>query len=505
MSSARPRAAGPAMGRMMQRAAIWTGLNSFVLRLAQFVVGIVVARLVAPEQFGVFAVALVVHAIVSNVSDLGVSAAVVRAEGDLGRVAPTIMSIGIGSAAVLTTMMYLTAGPLALSLGAADAASAIRILSFTILLGGLTAVPYGLLVRTFRQDKRFVADLANFVVSTATVVVLASRGWGADGLAWSKLAGQALSCVLLIVMITPRFRPGWRRGEARAVLRFCLPLAGASVVAFALTNVDSIVVGRMLGPLALGFYALAFNVAGWPVSVFGMMVNEVALPAFAHARTDRDRLPERLAAVLAVAAAVALPISVGCLALADSLVATVYGSAWTAAGPVLGVLGVLGSVRIMMVVLTIFLTAVGASRAVLAIQLTWILALLPALVLGVRAGGIVGAGLVQPVVALGVVGPLALALVRRHGGGRLGGLARACLRPALGAALVAVALVVVRLETVPGWRQLAIGIVVALIVYAASTGRWLLRHLRAVRRQWDEVDEAGPVDGAVGLPAPAVA
>lgn len=57
---------GPSMGRRMQHAALWTSLNSFVLRLAQFAVGVVVARLVAPEQFGVFAVALIVHAIVST-------------------------------------------------------------------------------------------------------------------------------------------------------------------------------------------------------------------------------------------------------------------------------------------------------------------------------------------------------------------------------------------------------------------------------------------------------
>lgn len=489
------------MGRMMQRAAIWTGLNSFVLRMAQFIVGVVVARLVAPEQFGVFAVALVVHAIVSNVSDLGVSAAIVRVEGDVARVAPTVLTIALGSSALLTTAMYLSAGTLASSLGAPAATSAIQILSFTILLGGLTAVPYGLLVRSFRQDKRFLADLANFAVSTVAVIVLASRGWGADGLAWSKLAGQGLSCLLLIAMITPRFRPGWQRSEARAVLRFCLPLAGASIVAFALTNVDSIVVGRMLGPLALGFYALAFNVAGWPVSVFGMMVNEVALPAFAHARRDRERLPERLAAVFAVAAAVALPVSVVCLALADSLVATVYGPTWSDAAPVLAVLGALGSLRILMVVLTIFLTAVGASRAVLGIQLTWIVVLLPALVIGVRNGGIVGAGLVQPLVALGVVCPLALFLVRRHGGGGFGGLARASARPALGAGLVAIALVAVRLETTPGWQQLVIGGVVALAVYAATTGRWCLRHLRGIRRQWDEIDEPDAVVDGPAVPA----
>ncbi|GCD91334.1 lipopolysaccharide biosynthesis protein [Nocardioides sp. LS1] len=492
----------PPMGRRMAHAALWTSLNSFVLRLAQFAVGVVVARLVAPEQFGVFAVALIVHAIVSNISDLGVSAAIVRADRSLESIAPTVLTIAIASSAVLTTLMFVGAPTLASSLGAPEAASAIRILSFTVLVGGLTSVPYGILVRDFRQDKRFVADVLNFTVSTAAVIVLAERGWGADGLAWSRLGGQLVSCVVLVLMITPRFRPGWRRSEARAVLRYCLPLAGASVVAFALTNVDSIIVGRELGPLSLGLYALAYNVAGWPVSVFGMMVNEVALPAFAHVRRDRRNLPARLASIFALAAAVALPVSLVCLVLADSLVVSVYGPTWHAAAPVLAVLGVFGSVRILMTVLTIYLTAVGASRAVLAIQLTWIATLVPALLLAVRADGIVGAGVAQPVVALLAVSPLALWSVRRHGGGPTWHLLRACARPALGTGLVAVALLGVRGLTDPGWRQLVAAGSLSLAVYAASTGPWMRRQLRDIRRAWDssETEHLGELDGAV-LPA----
>ncbi|GAB3772264.1 PST family polysaccharide transporter [Nocardioides ginsengisegetis] len=481
---------GPSMGRRMQHAALWTSLNSFVLRLAQFAVGVVVARLVAPEQFGVFAVALIVHAIVSNISDLGVSAAIVRADRSLHSIAPTVLTIALTASSMLTASMFFAAPVLATSLGAPEAASAIRILSFTVLLGGLTSVPYGILVRDFRQDKRFVADVLNFVVSTAAVIVLAKRGWGADGLAWSRLGGQLVSWAVLVAMITPRFRPGWRRSEARAVLRYCLPLAGASVVAFALTNVDSVIVGRELGPLALGLYALAYNVAGWPVSVFGMMINEVALPAFAHVRRDWNNLPARLAAIFALAAAVALPVSLCCLALADSLVVSVYGPTWGRAAPVLAVLGVFGSMRILLTVLTIYLTAVGASRSVLAIQGTWIAALVPALMFAVHSDGIVGAGVAQPLVAVLVVCPLAFWAVRRHGGGSAWHLLRACARPALGTCLVGATLLAVRELTTPGWTQLLVAGTLSLLVYAASTGPWVRRHLRSIRQQWDAHDAA---------------
>jgi len=475
----------------MQRAAVWTGLNSFVLRFAQFAVGVIVARLIAPEEFGVFAVALVVYAVIANVSDLGVSAAIVRTDRDLDDVAPTIFSIALLSSGALTAAMWLSAPALASALGAAEATSAIRILSLNIVVGGLTSVPYGILIKTFRQDLRFIADVANFAVSTVLVIVLAAKGYGADGLAWSKLAGIVVSWVLLLVLITPRYRPGWRRGEAWPVLAYCLPLAGASIIAFALTNVDSIVVGRVLGPLALGFYALAFNIAGWPVSVFGQMVNEVALPAFAHVRRDWSRFPERLAAVFALAAAVAMPVSVLCLGLADSIVRCVYGAKWHLAAPVLAVLGGYGAMRVLMTVLTIYLTAVGASRSVLGIQLTWIVVLVPALYVGVEWKGIVGAGLVQPIVVLAVVFPVAAMRVRKHGGGSVWGLIRACVRPFGGVALIACWLVALHQFTDPGWGQLLIGGFGSLALYLASTGRWLRSQLFRVRHLWDE-DQAAP-------------
>ena len=62
-----------------------------------------------------------------------------------------------------------------------------------------------------------------------------------------------------------RFWPGWKKAEARRLLAFGLPLAGANLLAFLVLNVDYIVVGRVLGAEALGLYMLAFNISGWPM------------------------------------------------------------------------------------------------------------------------------------------------------------------------------------------------------------------------------------------------
>lgn len=495
----------PLSGRM-RSAAFWSGINSFVLRLGQFAVGVITARIVAPDQFGVFAVALTVHAVITNVSELGVSAALIRAKGDVGRLAPTIVTLAVCSSAVLTAIMYFSADSLATVLRAPAAANAIRILSITVLLAGLTAVPYALLVREFRQDKRLIADGANFAVSTVFVILLGLSGFGATALALAKVFGQLVSLLVLFALITPRYRPGWNRFEARAALRYSLPLAAASFVTFLLGNVDYIVVGRLLGALSLGFYVLAYNISGWPVSVFSLMINEVVLPAFAHARDDISSLVRRTAGAITITATVAFAVSALCLALARALVIGVYGERWQAAAGALAVLGVFGSMRLLLTLLGNILAALGKSQYVLSIQLVWIAALVPALIVLVSRYGIVGAAIAQEVVAIAVVLPLALCLVSRAGAGGAGLLLRGCARPLVAAALAgATAYAATRLISAP-WPQLAVGGVSGLAVYAALVVRPTRKLLREAGTMWNAADDVvaetvGFVPGAVRTPA----
>lgn len=487
-------AAGPSrsMSGQLRSAAVWSGLNSFVLRFAQFFVGVVTARIIAPHQFGVFAVALTVYTVVINVSELGVSAALVRARGDIKRIAPTVATLAVASATVLASAMFLAAGPFASALGAPAAATAIRILSTTVLLAGITAVPYAMLVREFRQDKRFLADGANFAISTTVIIALGLAGFGATALAMANVCGQLASLVLLMIMIRPRFWPGWNRAEAGQILSYSLPLAGASLVTFSINNVDYIVVGHLLGALPLGLYTLAYNISGWPVSVFSLMINEVALPAFAHARDDLKGLPRRARGALSITAAVALPVSAICLALAHPLVTSVYGHRWGDAAPVLALLGVFGSMRIILTLFTNILVALGRSRVVLALQLVWMASLLPGLIVGVSHRGIVGAAIAQEVVALGIVLPLSLVAVSRAGAGSVWRLLASCTRPLLAAAVAGGAAFAGTQLFASGWLQLVVGAILGVAGYLAVAGTWTRRLLQDAASHWNSQDDARP-------------
>jgi PST family polysaccharide transporter len=376
----------------------------------------VVARIVAPSDFGIFAIALVVHMIVVNVSELGVSSALVRDDpARLPISAPTVATLSLATGAVLGVVVAACSSLLARGLGSAHAASAIAVMAINLPLAGLTAVPAAVLKRDFRMDRIFVADMANMLVSAVVVILLALAGWGALALAWSWVLGQVATTLILLAYKSGRFRPGWNWAEARRLLAFGLPLAGANLLAFLVLNVDYIIVARVLGTETLGFYLLAFNISGWPTNVFGAVIRSVSLPAFSRLRLAGEAMPVQFVRALRLVAAVTVPICFIIGALARPAVVAIYGTRWAPAASALVGLSVLGASRILLELSGDFLVSLGRTGAVMLAQVPWLLALTAALIVVAPEYGIRGVGWAQAIVVVAVVGPVYAVFLRRSG------------------------------------------------------------------------------------------
>jgi PST family polysaccharide transporter len=403
---------GPDLGQQVRRGLAWSGLSSLLLRGGNLVLGIALARLLAPEDFGIFAVALTVQAVLITLADLGMGADLVRAE-DPERRAPTVATLSALSGLVLTGVAVATATPLATALGSAAAAPVVVVLSFTLLLSSFSVVPAAFLARHFEQRKLFVSEGSNFAVSTVVAVVLVLAGAGPMALAISRLAGQVVGTVLQFVLA--RRRPVWGldRSVAGSALRFGLPLAAANMLSWALLSIDNVVVSRTSGVVALGFYVLAFNVSSWPMTAIGQAIRPVTLAAFAR-QQDVDPGPS-LARATALSMAAAAPVGALLAVLAVPVVTLLYGERWEPSAAALAGLALFGGLRIVLDMLATYLIARGAVAAVLWTQVCWIVALVPAMVLGIRWGGLAGAGWAHLAVGVVLILPVYLVALRRAG------------------------------------------------------------------------------------------
>jgi PST family polysaccharide transporter len=423
------------------RALGWSFASTAASRLSTLAIGIVMARILGPHQFGTFAVAMVALLAVLSFNELGVSLAIVRWPGDPRAIAPSVATVSVVSSLVIYAACFFGAPAFSHAMGAPQAAGVVRVLALSVIIDGLVSVPAAILQREFRQDRKMIASLTTSWLNSGTSVICALAGMGAMSLAVGQIVGAAGGAVLFVVFAPQGLRFGFDPTKVRALLKFGLPLAGSSAIVFAVSNVDKIIVGAVLGPVPLGLYVLAVNLSNWPVSMFSQPVRSVAPAALARLQHDRDAMRLSFLSTAGLLAAVTLPACALLAATSGPLIRFVYGHQWAGSATVLPWLGLLGALRILFELVYDYFVVLANTRVVLVAQVVWLAALLVAVEIGARVAGIGGAGAAQFAVALLVVLPLYLYELRRTGIS-LGALGARVAVPSLGAlaaALVALA------------------------------------------------------------------
>jgi O-antigen/teichoic acid export membrane protein len=404
-----------ALGGVASRALTWSFVNTAASRFGTLAIGIVLARLLGPTAFGTFAVATVALVAVLSFNELGVSLAIVRWQGDPRDIAATVTTISVVTSLLLTLGAYAAAPGFAVAMGDPAATDVVRLMMVCILINGLVATPAALLQREFRQGKRMIIDQVNVWVGAILSISLALTGMGAMSLAIGRVAGAVLSAILFIAYSPLPLRFGFDRTQARHLLKFGLPLAGSSIIVFAVGYADQLTAGAVLGTTALGYYVLAFNLASWPVSMFSQPLRSVAPAAFARLQHDREAMTGALRSIIGLLAAVTLPICLLLAGAATPIVEFVYGEVWAPAAPVLTWLAILAAFRIFFELAYDYLVVLGRSHMIFTIQVAWLVVLVPGLLLGASLWGLPGLAGVQVVIAALVIVPLYLWEFRTSG------------------------------------------------------------------------------------------
>jgi lipopolysaccharide exporter len=462
----------------VRKALTWSTINNLVLRVGNFGVGILLARLLAPEEFGVFAVALTIQTVIQAFSELGLSSDLIR-NGRIRERAATVTTVATGSNALLALIMIVCAGPISSILGSHKATPVVQVMALTLVIAGLSVVPYSWIQREFKQTAQLFFDALSLVVSTVLTVVLVKIGFGAMALAISRVAAQMLVCVLQYSYTKMKLRFGYNRQVARSLLTFGLPLASANLLSWIVLNVDYMVVGARGGAIMLGFYVMAFNISSWPMTAIGQAVRSVALPGFSRLG-DRERKAEGFTAAAALTWSVALLAGVLLSSLATVVVPFLYGSKWAMAAAALAGLGFFGALRCVFDLIATFLIAVGATRAVLGVQAIWIVVLAPAMLIGIDHWKLAGAGWAHVIVSVAFVLPAYLVLLPRHGV-RLPKLVADLALPVLFAIpAIVVGRVVGHAIAIPILALLAGG-GAASVVYVAPLALWIRRQVRTLK------------------------
>ncbi|MDP4500823.1 oligosaccharide flippase family protein [Nonomuraea turcica] len=425
------------IGRKAGRGAVWSLLGTLVTRAGSFILGLVLARLLAPADFGIYAVALAATQFVMVVKDAGVMSAVLQWRGRLEDIAPTATTLTMFSAVGLYAVFWVGAPYFSMLAGSEEATSVVRILTAVILVEAITAVRSAALLRWFRTGKNAKAVLAGFLVNAPVAIVLAIGGAGAYSFAWGQLVGAVVTGVFMLIYARLPYRLGFDRQIAAKLLRFGIPSAAGIALEVLLLNVGYIIVGNIMGKDWLGFYLMAFNVSSWVPGMIGSAIRMVSIAGFSRlAERDEESLSLGVQRTVPLLITTVLPLAAFMAVLAHPLIIFIYGAKWELAAGVLRFLAVLMVVRMLTSFALDILNGQGATRSTVWMNLGHAAAMIPAVIIGTHLDGIRGAAIGQAAAAVLVALPLAMLAVQRAGV-RLAPVLPALVRPAAGAVVCA--------------------------------------------------------------------
>jgi lipopolysaccharide exporter len=311
---------------------------------------IVLARLLAPEDFGLFAMALTVVGALNAVSSLGLSRTIVASKFDtrdeLKTHLDTVWSVELLRTFVITLLAAALAFPMARFYGQDQLKIVILILGSIALVNGSQNIGLVLLRKEISFARIFWYELITNAAGLALTVALAVVMRNVWALVIGLWMTNTLGTVLSYVFHSYRPRFAFEQHALRRVLSVGKLTLLIAVALYVMNMADNIMVGRFLGSSALGNYSLAFNIASMPMSVLVFSLSSVLFPAYAEITSQRPKALElAFTKVFSIALFILVAIAVSLFLLAGEVVQLLFGSKWTTAGGVLSILALIIPLR----------------------------------------------------------------------------------------------------------------------------------------------------------------
>jgi len=314
------------------QAARWRLAGSMVGAVCQFAIGVLLARLLTPADFGLVALASVVLGLARPLNDFGIGSAVIQRSLLTARHVRAAFTLSVLLGVTLSAVIAATAPFWAFVMRDPNVTLVLQCLGLGFAIGGTAGVAGALLRRRLNFKQQFFIDSSSSVLGFGVVAVtLALRGYGVWSLVWGGLFQTLLASVAQLAVVRHSVRPLLARRELGELLHFGVGSAANAFVNYIALNADNFVVGRWIGTAGLGLYSRAYTLMNVPYTYGASMMSSVLFPALAQVQHETARVRRAYLLLTQLTAMVAAS-AMGTMAIvAPHLVRTLYGPRWEGA------------------------------------------------------------------------------------------------------------------------------------------------------------------------------
>lgn len=306
----------------------WSFFNQFANNGLQFVVGIVMARLLSPEDYGITALPAVFMAVAGTLMDAGFSSALVRkpelTEKDLST--SFYYSILVGITCYLA--IFIAAPWIADFYNIQVLEPLIRVTALTFLWGPLSTPQWVILYRRLDFKTPARISVITKIVGSIVGITFAYLGYGLWALVITGVVSSLLGLIQTWLVVRWLPKEGWSKDSFKYLWNFGNKIIGTYILDQVYQNITPIVIGKYYSPAQLGQYNRAQGYADLPSKQVTGMIQGVTFPVLSKLQGDKEKLAEKYRTMIKTLSFVVMPVMLGLSALAYPVVVVLVGEKW---------------------------------------------------------------------------------------------------------------------------------------------------------------------------------
>lgn len=347
----------------------WKIIDQALVQGLGLVAAMVLARLIAPAEFGLFAMLILLLVVSDTFAKGGLAMALVQRQDTTPDDESTVFWFNLVIASVMAVGLFFAAPAVAAFFEQERLTAILRVLVLDLLLSAAITVPIARLTKQLAFQRLALISALAVGGGGLIAVILAFAGWGVWALVAQLLATSGISLVALVVLEgwRPRFVFGWQR--FKTLLDFGAFHMGATLMTLMSRQAYTVFVGKLYTPTDLGMFNRAVNTRGLPQNFIGSAYRGVGFPVLARQSLEPDGFRETLRASMVAVMALTLPVMAGLALVAEDLVPVLFGSNWMPVVPFLQILCIGGIAWALNMVNLNALSAMGEARRVFRLQL----------------------------------------------------------------------------------------------------------------------------------------
>ncbi|HYE35592.1 lipopolysaccharide biosynthesis protein [Methylocaldum sp.] len=459
-------------GKKTVHAVAWNYASFALSKGVVLITMAVLTRLLPPETFGLVSLATVVISYFSLLQDLGLGSALIQHRTDVQEAANTVYAANL-IIGILFLLLTFTIAPVVAAFFREPAVEPmLQMLALTFVIDPFGSVHLALLQKDLAFRKKLIPDLGRLIVKAVVTIALAFKGFGPWSLIIGQLSSSVFGVVLARIALQRKLQMRINRSQLGLLLKFSIPFMGFNLVNALASNLEFIVIGRVLGDAALGVYSITYRIVDLLIMNVWVVLAAAMFPALAKIQHQPRLLRRTFLSVTQYVQVFIVPISLGLIMTAEPIVFVLLGSQWLDAIPVLRLLPIAFLIFSIGTTAGDVYKAIGRPDLLLKMGVLHIIVLIPSVLIGVQYQLVgVALGLIATAVLIKIVH---LFVIIRVIGVTVSELMRA-LRPAFvgGTALTIVTTpLVYGISDLPPLMQLLIAGVTGAATYVGTL--WLL-------------------------------